>query len=138
MFTAPLPAQHSAATTLTLGDVIVRNEAGAVFRFGQESVSFSPTGAFDRAVPLQLAFELTSPRDRPAAITIMRLVGNAGRDSLPALSIRFPSPVDAGVSTVRHEVDLSQLRPGRFRLDIVVSDSADGITVSRGTLLRIR
>lgn len=123
---------------LTLGDLILRSADGAVFRSGRESISFSPTGDFVPTLPIDVAYELVSTHDLPDATTTIVLIGNAGRDSVPALRIRFPSPIPAGTTTIHHELTVDRIPIGRYRLELTVSDSASRRRAQRQTFLRLR
>jgi hypothetical protein len=131
-------AQRAPVPRLQLGDLILRNSDGAVLRIGLESHSMSPTGDFRRELPITITFEAVSTVERPNAFTRLAIVGNAGRDSLPVLQIRFPSPVSVGNATIQHELNVSHLTPGRFRLDLTLADSATGQVVQRQSFLMLK
>ena len=123
---------------LELGDLILRNSDGAMLRIGVESHSNSPTGDFDRTLPITIAFEAVSTVERPYARTTVAIIGNAGRDSIPVMQLRFPSPVSIGNATIRHELDVSHLGAGRFRLQLTIVDSTTRQVAQRQSFLRLR
>lgn len=131
-------AQRAPAPRLQLGDLILRNSDGAVLRIGRESQSFSPTGDFRREVPITITFEAVSSVERPEAVTTIAIIGNAGRDSHPALRLRFPSPVAIGNAMIRHELDVSRLPSGRFRLELTIVDSTTRQIAQRQSFLMLR
>lgn len=121
-----------------LGDLILRNADGAFFRMGRESISSSATGDFPQSLPIDVAYEMVSTHALPDASTTISLVANAGRDSLPALRIRFPSPIPAGTTTIHHELVIDRIPPGHYRLELTVVDSASRRLVQRQSFLRIK
>jgi len=131
-------AQRAVVPRLQLGDLILRNTDGAVLRIGIESHSMSPTGDFRREAPITIAFEAVSTIERPEAVTTLAIVGNAGRDSLPVMRIRFPSPVAIGIATIRHELNVSHLLPGRFRLQLTIVDTVTNQVAQRESFLMLK
>lgn len=123
---------------MVLGDLILRNADGAVFRLGKESITLSPTGDFDRSLPIQVAYQVSSSAELLEATTTIVLIGNAGRDSLPALRIRFPSPIRAGTNTSRHELVVDRIPIGRYRMELTVVDSTSRQLIQRQTFLRLK
>ncbi|MDX2207124.1 MAG: hypothetical protein SFU57_05735 [Gemmatimonadales bacterium] len=121
---------------MDLGDLILRNSAGALFRMGAESISSA--GDFSRDLPIDIAYQVVSTMDLPDATTTITLVGNAGRDSLPALRIRFPSPIRAGTGTNRHELVVDRIPSGRYRMELTVVDSSSRQLIHRQTFLRLK
>jgi hypothetical protein len=135
---SPAAAQRGPVPRLELGDLILRNSDGAVLRIGRESHSLSPTGDFRRELPITITFEAVSTVERPDAVTTIAIIGNAGRDPQPALRLRFPSPVAIGNATIRHELSVSHLRPGRFRLELTIVDSTTRQIAQRQSFLMLR
>ena len=131
-------AQRAPVPRLELGDLILRNGDGAVLRIGRESHSLSPTGDFNRALPITITFEAVSTVERPNAVTTLAIVGNAGRDSLPVMQIRFPSPVAIGTATIQHELNVSHLGAGRFRLQLTIVDSPTNQVAQRQSFLMLK
>ena len=131
-------AQRAPLPRLELGDLILRNPEGAVLRIGTESHSLSPTGDFRRELPITISFEAVSTIERPDAVTTIAFIGNAGRDPQPTLRLRFPSPVAIGTATIRHELAVSHLRPGRFRLELTIVDATTGQVAQRQSFLMLK
>jgi hypothetical protein len=103
-----------------------------------DSHTMSPAREFRRELPITISFEAVSTIERPDAVTTIAIIGNAGRDPEPALRLHFPSPVAIGNATIRHELDVGQLRPGRFRLELTLVDSATRQVVQRQSFLLLR
>ncbi len=135
---AKATAQRAPVPRLELGDLILRNGEGAVLRIGRESHSLSPTGDFRRELPITIAFEAVSTVERPDAVTTIAIIGNAGRDSLPVMRLRFPSPVGIGNATIRHELNVSHLTAGRFRLELTIVDSTTKQVAQRQSFLMLK
>ncbi len=82
-----------------------------MLRIGVKSYSNSPTGDFDRTLPIMISPGAVSTVERPNARTTIAIIGNAGRDSIPVMQLRFPSPVSIGNATVLHELNVSPCHP---------------------------
>ncbi|MEP6591692.1 MAG: hypothetical protein ABJC19_10965 [Gemmatimonadota bacterium] len=101
-------------------------------------VPLAPLGAFSRKEAISLYLQLRAVDRIPdAAITVA--IYQTDRDgTAPALQIRFGLQIESGISEFQREVDVSRLKPGSYRMELVVTDKRSGTTVSRSAPLLVR
>ncbi|MEO5799696.1 MAG: hypothetical protein ABIZ70_10225 [Gemmatimonadales bacterium] len=101
-------------------------------------VPLAPLGAFSRKEAVSLYVQLRATERIPDASATLAIYQLDRDDSTPALQVRFTSPVASGISELQREVDVSRLKAGSYRMEIVVTERRNGLTASRSAPLLIR
>ena len=125
---------------LLLSDLVVGGEQqGLPWTHAGQRMFVAPLGHVKRAEPVQLWYQIASDRDRPrltAAIIVRPVEADTGEE-VPALEISYDVSSPPGIKEVTLMLDLSRLQPGRYRLELELTDDAEGISVRRETILLV-
>ncbi len=137
------------ADSLTVSDLIVGREgSGLVWRVGDRAMNLNPLHDFPQGADLDVYYEVhglergTLYRTRLEVHKqgggsifgwIGRLFGGGG----PPISISFDGVAEGRATTVLRQVDISSLKPGSYRLKIVVEDPVSGAEVERESELKV-
>ncbi len=133
--TAPL-----AAGPLALSDLIVAPESrGLSWVHQEERIFLSPGGTVQAKEPLRLYYQVRSEVAHPQATTSIevRRISTRGMDSLPAIQVSFPSALREGVTPVNRELGLSELRSGRYQLEVRVADKSGAFLARRTVVIEL-
>ncbi len=132
---APLGGGALAISDLVLG---AESQGQRWHTTGGTEVPLAPLGAFDRSEPMTLYWQVKSTTARDDLRTTVALHRSDGRNEEPALQIAFTSRVTAGLTEELREVGIGRLDGGRYRVEVVLTDSRDGATVRRSGELLVK
>lgn len=122
------------APGLTISDLIIgRHGSGLTWVVGGDTVALSPLPSFPVEARLRVYYELHGlTKDAPyrARLEVARQRGGG-----PPITLTFDGVATGRVTRVSHTVDISGLRPGRYRLRVTVEDIARNLRVEREAVL---
>jgi hypothetical protein len=130
--TAPL-----GAGAMALSDLVVAPESRGLSWVHQgDRIFLSPGGTVKASEPLRLYYQVRSDVAHPQATTSIevRRITARGIDSLPAVQVAFASTLRQGVTAINREIGLTELRSGRYQLEVRVADKS-GAFLSRRTVV---
>jgi len=111
---------------------------------GGDTVVMSPTRVFPRDRPVELYYEVHGLAPEGQSVTELAVTSLKGSGSMNRLFARVPADyllrtADRSTSSttrVRRTLDLSSLKPGRYRLEVVVRDGS-GATALQATEIEL-
>jgi GWxTD domain-containing protein len=137
------------ADSLTLSDLIVgRESSGLRWRVGDRVVNLNPLKHYPQGADLDVYYEVyglergTQYRTRlevkkQGGGSIFSWIGKLFGGGGPPISLSFEGVSEGRETRVLRQVDISSLKPGEYRLKIVVEDPVTGVEVEREAELEV-
>ena len=138
-----------AADSLTLSDLIVGREgSGLIWQVGDRAVNLNPLRHYPQSADLDVYYEVhglerdTQYRTRlevhkQGGGSIFSWIGKLFGGGGPPISLSFDGVAEGRVTTVLRQVDMSSLKPGSYRLKVIVEDPVSGLEVERESELEV-
>jgi hypothetical protein len=120
---------------LMISDLVLGSRSqGTTTRFGQVAIPIAPLGAFARAEPATLFFQLLAEAPLSSGTLQLRFYREEDRPRVPpatALEITVPLEIQVGLNPIERDVSFAQLEAGRYRIEVRVLSPARVELVAR-------
>jgi hypothetical protein len=125
------------ADAVAVSSLIVAPESrGLSWVLRGERIFLSPGGKIKRTEPLHLFYQLRSQGALASAGTTIEVRSIAEGQELPAaIQVSFTGSLPDGVTNINRVLDLSQLKPGRYQMEVRVGDKTGALLARRTVIL---
>ena len=122
---------------VALSSLIVAPESrGLSWVLRSERIYLSPGGTIKRGEPLHLFYQVRAQGAIAAAGTTIEVRSVAeGAEQPAAIQVSFTGELPDGVTGVNRILDLSQLKPGRYSMEVRVGDKTGALLARRTVIL---
>ena len=122
---------------VALSSLIVAPESrGLSWVLGSERIYLSPGGTIKRGEPLHLFYQVRAQGAIASAGTTIEVRSVAEGQELPAaIQVSFAGELPDGVTGIDRVLDLSQLKPGRYAMEVRVADKTGALLARRTMIL---
>ena len=117
-----------------VSDIVIGVSGGVSVRIGSNDVPVSPTGFFDRTVPMALYYQVRltgADEDLRTSIQVQRVEQAQPGDT--KLQVSFDGVARAGINERDQQVDITRLQPGIYEVELALTN-VSGRVVARKTL----
>lgn len=101
------------------------------------AVSLAPLGAFDKAEPVSLYWQVRSAVARDSVRIRVALFREEGRGEQAALALEFTERLGTGLTEISRRIGIDRLGGGAYRLEVTLSDPRTGDVAKRSARLLI-
>lgn len=131
------PTVPNRADAVAVSSLIVAPESrGLSWVLRGERIFLSPGGKIKRAEPLHLFYQVRSQGALAGANTTIEVRSmTAAEDAAAAIQVTFSGALPDGVTAVNRLLDLSQLTPGRYLIELRIADKAGAPLAKRSTVV---